>query len=62
MHPPIPFLYTLLRSTLSLLFSGLKCLSSLSLFSHVSCFSPFINFVTLCWTVYIMPMPLTTSP
>ena len=51
LHPPFRYLYTLMRSPLSLLFSKLTSSSSLSFSSQKGCSSPFIIFVALHWTL-----------
>lgn len=49
-HPPFRYLYALIRFPLSLLFSSLNRLNSLSIFSFERCSTPLIILVALCWS------------
>jgi len=58
---PFRYLYTLMRSHQSLLFSRFNSPSSLSLSLSERCSSALIIFVALCWTLSSMSLSLCTG-
>lgn len=58
LHSPFRYLWTLMMSPLSLLFSRLNSANSLSPSSQERCSSPLMVFVAVCWDHSSKSMPL----